>query len=480
MLTSNVEVAQGGGKNVSAKTVLSYARARVLAAAGPRLPVADRGARGLLRPDDVVREHLRGGAPVGESGRRLAEEGHRGGARREGEDEGSAAEGDERDGAERQRRHGLGVERELPARAARLPDPDAAERHSRQRTDASRTSARRSTSIRGRRGRRRPRRKVANLFGSADVQKTTPAIRALANDAMLTAVVGQTFHGTLAVGPGRPDAEARAGERRARRLGVARSPPRAPVEGRLPADGADRARAVVVDRSRAAGAAVPVRRQGQAQDGAAHLQDGLERLLGRAAVELGGRTGAREPQLRAQHRRPALRAVLQRPAPPHGRSQAGRRQLLGRQHPARPALERDDARDRQGAAADRQGSSARGRRRDPRRARPVPSDRRERLSFTRRGLRRRLRRPRHRCLLRRARPLGRRPRRPSRADRGPPARRGADLRARARTSSIARNAERLSFTPTSPRRSTAPSSSTSRSARRRRTRATPISPPSGP
>ena len=44
-------------------------------------------------------------------------------------------------------------------------------------------------------------RKVANLFGSADVQKTTPAIRELANGAMLTAVVGQTFHGTLAAAP---------------------------------------------------------------------------------------------------------------------------------------------------------------------------------------------------------------------------------------------------------------------------------------
>ena len=55
---------------------------------------------------------------------------------------------------------------------------------------------------------------MAGLFGSADVQKATPAITALANDAMLTAVVGQTFHGTLAAAAGRPDAEARARERR--------------------------------------------------------------------------------------------------------------------------------------------------------------------------------------------------------------------------------------------------------------------------
>jgi LCP family protein required for cell wall assembly len=43
--------------------------------------------------------------------------------------------------------------------------------------------------------------RVASLFGSADVKRTTPAIRQLSNGAMLTAVVGQTFHGTLAAAP---------------------------------------------------------------------------------------------------------------------------------------------------------------------------------------------------------------------------------------------------------------------------------------
>ena len=43
--------------------------------------------------------------------------------------------------------------------------------------------------------------KLANLFGSADVKKLTPAIRSLANDAMLVTVVGQTFHGRLASAP---------------------------------------------------------------------------------------------------------------------------------------------------------------------------------------------------------------------------------------------------------------------------------------
>jgi LCP family protein required for cell wall assembly len=43
--------------------------------------------------------------------------------------------------------------------------------------------------------------KLANLFGSADVKKLTPAIRALANDAIVVTVVGQTFHGRLAAAP---------------------------------------------------------------------------------------------------------------------------------------------------------------------------------------------------------------------------------------------------------------------------------------
>ena len=50
-------------------------------------------------------------------------------------------------------------------------------------------------------GAREAGRKVANLFGSADVKKSTVPIRELANGAMLTAVVGQTFHGALASAP---------------------------------------------------------------------------------------------------------------------------------------------------------------------------------------------------------------------------------------------------------------------------------------
>ena len=43
--------------------------------------------------------------------------------------------------------------------------------------------------------------KVANLFGTDDVVDGVPPKSALANGAMLTVVVGQTFHGTLAPAP---------------------------------------------------------------------------------------------------------------------------------------------------------------------------------------------------------------------------------------------------------------------------------------
>jgi LCP family protein required for cell wall assembly len=54
---------------------------------------------------------------------------------------------------------------------------------------------------RGRRGARLAAQKVANLFASAEVQPLPRAISQLANGAILTVVVGQTFHGSLASAP---------------------------------------------------------------------------------------------------------------------------------------------------------------------------------------------------------------------------------------------------------------------------------------
>jgi LCP family protein required for cell wall assembly len=50
-------------------------------------------------------------------------------------------------------------------------------------------------------GAKRAAQKLANLFGSADVKKVPKPVKRLANGAMLAAVVGQTFHGRLASAP---------------------------------------------------------------------------------------------------------------------------------------------------------------------------------------------------------------------------------------------------------------------------------------
>ena len=118
--------------------------------------------------------------------------------------------------------------------------------------------------------------------------------------------------------------------------------------GRLPADGAHRVeRSSWIDRER------PIRvyymdKDKGAQDRSPHVQHGLERVLGRPDDRLGGCAGAERPQLRPSNHGATLRAVLQRPAAAHGRAADRGRLVLGREHASRPALERDDDRDREG------------------------------------------------------------------------------------------------------------------------------------
>ena len=353
-MTSNIEVAQGGGKDVSAKTVLSYA---VLAYSLPPGHVFQSRIDGLEGYADLTTSQENISAAVREWANPDVESPKKATAVALGEKvktKAPAAKETTRDRPQRQRRHRLGVECELPARAARLSDPDAAERDSGQRAVV-RLLPHQDLLRPKQAGAKQAATKMAGLFGSADVQKATPAITALANDAMLTAVVGQTFHGTLAAAP------------------VDQTPKREPANV-VPGASAsldllrERQRKVdfdlmvptVLERSSWIDRERPIRLY-RFDDKDKHktirldVQDGLERLLGRAGVELGEGARAREQQLHPQHRRPQLRALLQRPAPAHGRAEPQGRDLLGRQHAARPALERDDARDRQGPAADRQG-----------------------------------------------------------------------------------------------------------------------------
>ena len=128
VVTSNVEVGQGGGRDVSAKTVLRYAAARVLPPRGAHLPGPHRRARGLRRPDHVAREHPARRPRVPQPGRRVAPQGDGRRARREAQGARAGAARDERARPERQRGGGLGLVRQLPPLAAGLPDARAAER----------------------------------------------------------------------------------------------------------------------------------------------------------------------------------------------------------------------------------------------------------------------------------------------------------------------------------------------------------------
>ena len=169
-------------------------------------------------------------------------------------------------------------------------------------------------------------------------------------------VVGQTFHGTLAAAPvdqtpKREPPNVAPGTSAAIDLLKERQ-----VAVDFPLHRADGGRAVVLDRSRTTDQALPVRRQGQAQDDPAHLQDGLERLLGRAGVELGGRARARRAATSAATSAAARYELFYNG--PHLHMVVLKRKGASYwvvNTPSRPALERDDARDREGPAADRQG-----------------------------------------------------------------------------------------------------------------------------
>ena len=171
--------------------------------------------------------------------------------------------------------------------------------------------------------------KLAALFGSADAVKLVPKIRRLSNGSMLVVVLGQTFHGRLASAP------------------IDQTPQRQPanvVSGasaavdllrryrqpdRLPADGADPDRALVLDRLRDADPRLQDRSGQEALGGAADVPRRRQPVLGRPDDRLEGRAGARGPQLRPEDRRPPVRALLQRPAPAHGRAQHRRRDATG-------------------------------------------------------------------------------------------------------------------------------------------------------
>ena len=231
-ITNNVEVAQGGGVDVDGRTVLSYA---LFAYGLPRGRVFQTRIEGLEGFSELTTDSeniTARGHDVHAPGRRVVREGDRRGARREGEDARAGAERDDDHRAQRERRDRLGVDRGLPARPALVPGAHAAERACPRTRRRSTTSARRSTSTARDGVRAQAAQKVANLFASAELKPLPRQISQLANGAMLTVVVGPDVPRQPRLGADRPDAEARAPERRLRPERRDRRAARAPRAGR--------------------------------------------------------------------------------------------------------------------------------------------------------------------------------------------------------------------------------------------------------
>ncbi|MEI7760086.1 MAG: LCP family protein [Thermoleophilia bacterium] len=197
VLTKNIEVGQGGGQDVSARTVLSYA---VLAYSLPPGHVFQSRIDGLGGYSDLTTASENISSAVREWANPDVESPKKATAVALGEKmkvktppagetsvtilNGNGVAGSASNASYLLGQRGYAIltpPNGIPANA-----PNFAFFRTTVYFDATRTGAREAA------------RKVAALFGSADVAKSSPAIIALGNGAMLTTVVGQTFHGTLA------------------------------------------------------------------------------------------------------------------------------------------------------------------------------------------------------------------------------------------------------------------------------------------
>ncbi len=177
-------------------------------------------------------------------------------------------------------------------------------------------------------------------------------LRALDPGAMVVVVLGQTFHGELAPIPTsnapahqppyvRVDPSVGTGL-----LQPFRTKAGFPLEVPTVLEGSSYPDAVQRRHPRA-----PVPDREGAQGRAARLPHGRRRVLGRAGIRLGRCAGARRQELPSRSRRSRVRSPLLGQPSAHGRAPDEDGELLGRQHAARFALERDDARHRQGPQA---------------------------------------------------------------------------------------------------------------------------------
>ncbi|HEX5583826.1 LCP family protein [Gaiella sp.] len=200
VVTSNVEVGQGGGKNVSAKTVLSYGllayslppghvfQERIEGLEGfSDLTTAPENIQNAVRDftsPDVDSPQKATAVALGEKVKRKAP------APRDTSV--TVLNGNGIEGSASTANYLLsqrGYRMVLPPNGLPANAPNF---------DFFRTTVYFDARTAGAKGAAR---KLANLFGSADVKKLTGPVRTLGNGAMVVAVVGQTFHGRLASAP---------------------------------------------------------------------------------------------------------------------------------------------------------------------------------------------------------------------------------------------------------------------------------------
>jgi LCP family protein required for cell wall assembly len=200
VITSNVEVGQGGGKDVSARTVLRYAALAYSLPPGHVFQARIDGLEGFAdlttAPENIQRAVREFRSPDVESPEKAT----------------AVALGEkvkERAPSPRETSvlvlNGNGVEGSassasylLGQRGYRMIVPPNGMPANAPSYDYFRTQVYFDAGVKGSKPAAK---KLAALFGSADVKKLVPKIRVLGNDAILVVVLGQTFHGRLASAP---------------------------------------------------------------------------------------------------------------------------------------------------------------------------------------------------------------------------------------------------------------------------------------
>ena len=351
-LTKNVEVGVGGGRKVSGKTILSYAFFAYHLPSGHFFQTQIQGLTGYsdLRTDSsniqaAVQDWLKPDVEAARVATAVA-------LGRKVRTTDADARADVDHGPERERGRGRGRQRRLPALAARLPDRAAAGRT--RRATRPRTTTSTSKVYWNPRVKRSAAaaKSVAKLFAPADAEAMPPEVRSLGNGTRCSpSSSAQTFHGTITPAPPvkRADA-ARAGARDLEPVRLADDAEEAqPKVPGFKLEVADRDRELVGARPGEAVLRLPDPRGRQGRP--ARLPHRRRSVLGDRADDwdeapvLGGQ------ELHGTSSRAApYDFYYNGPQAPHDRPARARRHLLGRQLAARQHLERDDDRDRQGAA----------------------------------------------------------------------------------------------------------------------------------